>query len=161
VKPGNGDSLGFKELGPKQTANDLLGHLRPGDKVAVVSRFSNKAAQSYVTALVDRGLQVRLVQGQTSEQDFCFLLRAQKELVGVSISTFFYWAACLSNASRIISYSLDIPAHWRRRGRVFFHYNYTHPELSGRWLFRLFKPTDSENPINSTEKVGLMLLARG
>jgi hypothetical protein len=138
--------MGFKELGPRQTANDLLGHLRRGDKVAVVSRFSNTETQGYLTAMQERGLHVRLIEGQTAMQDFCFLLSARKELVGIAISTYFYWAARLSKATKVITYSLDIPSLWSRRGISFFRHNYTHPTLAERsWVFRLLKPDESSN----------------
>jgi hypothetical protein len=139
------ERMGFKELGPKQTASDLLGHLRQGDKVAVVSRFSNGELDKYLSAMRDRGLRVRLIKGQSGRQDFCFLRSAQKEMVGVSISTYFYWAARLSNASRVVTYSLDVPSPWSRRGRAFYQHNYTHPKLAGRWVFRFFTPDESAN----------------
>jgi hypothetical protein len=138
-----GASRGFQELGPKQTARDLLGHLAEGDKVAIVSRFSREDAREYVDAMEERGLRVRFIQNQTGVQDFCFLMNAQKEMIGIGLSTFFQWAAYLSNASNIVAYSLDVPAQWERRGRVFFHYNYTHPKLANRWTYRLFKPDES------------------
>jgi hypothetical protein len=146
VNPETAERRGFKELGPRQTANDLLGHLRQGDKVAVVSRFANDEVDKYLSAMRDRGLQVRLVKGQTSRQDFCFLRSAQKEMVGISISTYFFWAARLSNATRVVTYSLDAKTQWSRQGRAFFYQeNYTHPALTGRYVFRLFVPDESDN----------------
>lgn len=90
--------LGFRELNPRQTAEQLFGRLKKGDKVAMISRFKNDVTQQYVQALEDRALQVRLVSGQSPVEDFCFLKRAQKEMVGSEISSFFVWAAYLGSA---------------------------------------------------------------
>jgi hypothetical protein len=114
----------------------------------VVSRFSNNEVTQYLSAMRERGLQVRLIEGQSGRQDFCFLRSAQKELVGVSISTYFYWAARLSNATRIITYSLNVSSVLSRQGRASYHHNYTHPKLVGRWVFRLFTPDESDNATN-------------
>jgi len=89
---------GFRELNPQQVATELFGQLQDGDKVAIVSRFKNDITKQYVTALEDRNLNVRLISGQTPVEDFCFLKRAKKEMVGTEISSFFVWAAYLSTA---------------------------------------------------------------
>lgn len=140
--PGRAKKLGFEELGPKQTARELFGHLVPGDKVAIISRFQLKHATKYVNALTEQGLRVRFIQNQTGIQDFCFLMHAQKEIVGISFSTYFLWAALLSNASSIIAYSLDSPAQKRLSAHL-THFHFTNPTLSGRWTFRLFTPNES------------------
>ena len=113
-----------------------------GDKVAIISRFPLEQAQEYVHALTERGLKVRFIQNQTGIQDFCFLMHTQKEMVGISISTYFKWAALLSNASRIVAYSLDVPAQ-RRRTAYLHKYQVTSLKLAKRWIFRLFKPNES------------------
>lgn len=141
--PGRATKLGFQELGPKQTAQELFGHLAPGDKVAIVSRFPQEHAQKYVHALTERGLKVRFIQNQTGIQDFCFLRHTQKEMVGISISTYFKWAALLSNASRIVAYSLDVPAQ-RRRTAYLRETQATSLNVAKRWTFRLFKPNESK-----------------
>jgi hypothetical protein len=89
---------GFEELNPNRTANELFGHLQPGDKVAITTRFHNAVTQAYVQQLQLRGLQVRTITGQSSEQDFCFLTKARKELVGNLVSTFTMFAGILGNA---------------------------------------------------------------
>ena len=100
--------LGFEEMGPNQTARDLFGHLLPGDKVAIVSRFNESPHErQFVEALKRKGLQVRFIQGQSGVQDFCFLMNAQKELVGSGKSSYFIWAAILGNATKVRSYRLD------------------------------------------------------
>jgi putative heme iron utilization protein len=48
--PRTGKSHGYHEADPQQAANDLFGHLKEGDKIAIVTRFSD-SAQSYVDAL--------------------------------------------------------------------------------------------------------------
>jgi len=90
-----------RELNPIQTAYDFLGHLKAGDKVAVVGRFNNVA--QYIKPLEDRGLQVRFVGGQKSFEDFCFLKSATKLIAGNSKSTFVRNAALLSNTVKNVS----------------------------------------------------------
>jgi hypothetical protein len=100
------DSYGFHEADPQQAANDLLGHLMEGDKIAIVTRFSGESAQSYVEAFEARGLKVRVVDGQDGPADFCFLMSARKEVVGLTRSSYFMWASYLGNATRVIAYSM-------------------------------------------------------
>jgi hypothetical protein len=69
-------------------------------------------------------------------------MHAQKEMVGISFSTFFNWAALLSNASRIVAYSLDVPTQ-KRRTAYLKHFTFTNPELANRWTFPSFKPNES------------------
>jgi hypothetical protein len=90
--------LGFEELNPNRTADELFGHLQPGDKVAITTRFNNAVTKLYVQQLERRGLKVRTITGQSAVQDFCFLIKAEKELVGNLVSTFTLWAAVLGNA---------------------------------------------------------------
>ena len=77
------EKQGFKEeLSPNKTANELFGHLQPGDKIAVTTRYNNSLSQLYVGALKNRGLNVRLISGQSDTEDFCFLMHAKKSLLG-------------------------------------------------------------------------------
>jgi len=87
------------ELGPNQTAYELLGHLKPGDKVALLSRFPN-ILKPYRKALEGRGIKTRIISGQTGPQDFCFLMKATKEIVGNTWSTYAYWASILSTTAK-------------------------------------------------------------
>lgn len=80
-------SRGFEELDPVRVAKKLMGHLQPGQKVAITTRFADEPLiQEYIHELERRKLRVRLVVNQTGVQDFCFLLRAQQELMGVAKS---------------------------------------------------------------------------
>jgi FkbM family methyltransferase len=139
----------FAELGPEQTARDLFGHLKPGSKVAIVSRFSKEHTQLYIDALERRGLQVRFVTGQSGVQDFCFLVSAQKEIVGPAGSTYFVWASYLSNSTQIIAYSLDFKEQPQEQDNlpVFQSYNFSNSGLKSRFKFRLIK---REEPPMST-----------
>jgi hypothetical protein len=67
----------------------------------------DSATLEYVKAFRERGLQVRVVSGQSRVQGFCFLKKAQKELVGSAVSTFVRWAAFLGDAKRAQLYILD------------------------------------------------------
>lgn len=153
--------LGFDELSPNQTANELLGHLQARDKVAITTRFDNEVTQQYVQAFQAKGLQVRVVAGNSPTQDFCFLMKAQKELVGGLRSTFFTWAAFLgidddddddhhSGIQRVRSYSVNplSVAVLAAEGRA---KNSRHPEplslpphqwndrvLKSKWTFQVF-----------------------
>jgi hypothetical protein len=80
------------QLSPSKAANELLGHLPNGSKVAIVSTFRS---DGYVSALQARGLLARIVS-QRDIQDFCFLSRAKKELVTERVSSFSVWAATLN-----------------------------------------------------------------
>jgi len=105
------EKQGFKEeLSPNKTANELFGHLQPGDKIAVTTRYNNSLSQLYVGALKNRGLNVRLISGQSDTEDFCFLMHAKKELVGTHMSKFFLWSALLGSAKKIRAYSVDSPS---------------------------------------------------
>ena len=79
-----GKQKGFEKLSPNKTAYELFAHLEPSDKVVIMTRFGGKHVQPYVSALKERGLQVCVIEGQSDTQDFCFLMNAQKELVGPS-----------------------------------------------------------------------------
>jgi hypothetical protein len=117
-------SLGYEELSPQQTAEELLGHLPVGSKVALVSFY--KDASSYVSALEQRGFFVRRIVSDANStisstlHDFCFLLNTQHELIGLARSTFFAWAALLAahraalhGSLRVTAYSVD-SLHRRR-----------------------------------------------
>ena len=86
---------GFKEVTANQTAHELLGHLQPGENVGIVTRFPQADdVQEYVTVLQqERKFQVRVIQNHTNDiQDFCFMVKAKRGLVGTAKSTFVKWA---------------------------------------------------------------------
>ena len=138
--PRKGLQKGYEELGPQQVAAQVLGHLQPGAKVAIVTRFPDSPqAQEYVDALQHRGLSVRLLQNQTALQAFCFLLSAQQEIVGLARSTFFFWAGILGQAARVRAVSVDSPSKRQSGTPLFDAYNWTNPELQRRVFFELYK----------------------
>lgn len=142
----------FDEASPNQTASQLFGHLQPGDKVAITSRYINNLTLDYVRALEHRGLQVRVISNQTGIQDFCFLKRAQKELVGSSMSTFARWAAILGDAQRVQLYVTDTPGVWIKNKRKFANplsslldtFTWTNPKVQSRIQLRLVQTIDTE-----------------
>lgn len=75
--PRRGKGLGFEELDPIRTASELFANHQSGDKVAIISRLDNNI-DKYKEALEMRGLKVRYVEQQTGNEDFCFLIKAQK-----------------------------------------------------------------------------------
>lgn len=142
--PRKGTQMGFEELSPNMTASRLFGHVHPQkDQVAVISKYTNNASYAYLEAFERRGIHSRLVSGTTGTQDFCFLAKTNQQIAGSRLSTYFVWAALLSNASRIHFYSVDSPA--TRTGffaKDFFTepYNFTfHPELRERMRFMRYQ----------------------
>jgi hypothetical protein len=123
---------GFEELDPHRVATMLMGHLKAGERVAMTTRFANEPlVEEYIAELQQRGLQVRLVVNQTGVQDFCFLLRAKQELIGVAKSTYARWAAYLGDAEKVQLYAVD------NRGSQEFiqqtmNYPWKHPDIQRR-----------------------------
>ena len=140
-------------------AQDVFGHLPAGSKVVIVTlsgghfRVQRNASSEYpfVLALQERGLIVRVATPPLTTRkgddvsmdmhDFCFLLQAQKELVGMAKSTYLMWAAMLGQAQKVRLYSIDSVETRHQMGEdgAFYHYNWTHPELQRRIHFELYK----------------------
>ena len=81
--------------------------------------------------------------------DFCFLMQTQKELVGMAKSTYLFWASILGNVQHVRLYSIDSDATRKKvsdrgKGRVFFHYNWTHPELKRRIHYELYRQQEEQ-----------------
>jgi hypothetical protein len=138
---------GYEELSPKQLATDLIGHLQPGTKIAVASR-GDAHIQDYMDALRERGFHVRTTPSDHSGvQDFCFLLRTQRELVGTMRSTYTRWAALLGQAQRVQLYSIDSP--WTRQAHgsddfiTSLHYSWRRPDLQSKIHYRVFSANKS------------------
>lgn len=126
--PRRGIALGFEELSPRKISEELLRNLTAGDRVAITSRFVNKAVEDIVDSLSARGIRVRVVDGQSPEEDFCFLSKAEKELVGFAMSSYVRWAGILGNAALVRMYSVDSPA--TRRISQNLTMRYANPLLS-------------------------------
>jgi len=138
--PNVGIALGFDEA----SASELLEHiLLPANatNVAILSRYQNEQLNAYADVLRDAGLSVRILPGQSGIQDFCFLKSAQHHVIGSARSTFFAWAALLSDAALVSAYSIDTPAQrkWAATRGEFVrqHYNWTNPKLVDRVVFPL------------------------
>lgn len=126
---------GFEELSPNKTANELFAHLKPGDKVAITTRFGGKHVEPYVSALEQRGLRVRVIHGQSGVQDFCFLLNAKKELVGTKKSTFLELAALLGDMERAELYDMQDP---KKKKDDSSYPTFTHPVLKKRIVIKAY-----------------------
>ena len=132
-----------------------MGHLPAGQKIAMTTRFANEPiVQDYQNAMQAQGFQVRIVANQTGVQDFCFLLKAQQELLGVAKSTYARWAAFLGDAERVQLYALDnVGSHEFIRSTMQFPW--TNPEIRRRIQFPVFASTaSSSKQNNSRKKVG-------
>lgn len=133
--------IGNRDLDPQQTAIELFGHLEPGNKVAIITRYESETAQPYVDALEERGLVVRVIQGQTGNEDFCFLMNTHKEMIGIVYSTYLFWAGVLSKTcQRVVAYSVNTKARAKSGRVVYMKYNWTHPELKRKMKFQLIEP---------------------
>jgi len=98
---------GYRELDPNQISKELLDHLRPGDKVAIISRFDQEQLANYTGVLLERGLQVRFIPPLSGIQGFCFLKSTYKELFGTIRSTYFRMASMLSDVvSNVTTYCI-------------------------------------------------------
>eukprot|EP00980_Cylindrotheca_fusiformis_P004780 scaffold1025_cov102-Cylindrotheca_fusiformis.AAC.7 len=102
-----GRMKGLEELSPNKTALEIFADYKPGDKVAIISRFEENT-DKYIHALKTlKGIDARYIKGQTGNQDFCFLLKTQQEIIGQRRSTFVTWASMLGNAKKSRLYSVD------------------------------------------------------
>jgi hypothetical protein len=134
---------GYEELTPRQLALELLGHLTNGTHVAIASR-GDAYVQPFMDALTNRGLLVRRTPpNHTGVQDFCFLLKTKRELVGTMRSTYTRWAALLGQAQKVQLYSID--SEWTRRAHgsedefpTNLHYPWKRPGLQSRISYRIF-----------------------
>eukprot|EP00980_Cylindrotheca_fusiformis_P008451 scaffold1786_cov138-Cylindrotheca_fusiformis.AAC.9 len=125
---------GFEEMGPNMTANSLFKNYTSGEKVAIVSRFRQNAGP-YLRALKDiKGIKAHYVNRQTAEQDFCYLLKAKKELVGGKRSTFALVAGYLGDAKRARLYSWNTRAR-RAKGVHYYAYTFENKQLRDRLVF--------------------------
>ena len=142
-------SRGFEELSPYETAHSLFGNLQRGDKIAMTTRFHDtndggSVVQQYIDALKQRGLQVRLITNQTGVQDFCFLSKATKELVGVAKSTYVRWAGYLSPPSTTTNVKVRLYAIARDQQNLDhiskrqWNYTWTHPQLKSKLHLQVF-----------------------
>ena len=115
----------WSEQGPNQTAYELLGHLKAGEKVAITTRFNSPEVHEYVQAMEGRGLIVRVITGLSDVEDFCFLSKAKRGLAGSYKSSFFKWAAFLGQAERVqlCREGWKGAVQHGRKGWSFFSYN--------------------------------------
>ena len=140
--PKRGIALGFEELSPRMISEELLCNLTAGDKVATTSRFVNKPVEDIVGLLSARGIKVRLISGQLPEEDFCFLKKAEKELIGIEKSSYMMWAGILGDAALVRLYSVDSLATKRISPKIT---TYTNPALS-RIHFERYNVQEIDKP---------------
>jgi hypothetical protein len=136
--------LGFEELSPNKTADELFGNLKAGDKVALTSRFADNA-KAYMNALNRRGIVARVIAGQSGTQDFCFLMSARKEMAGMLMSTYAIWASLLGNATRARLYTVKSQSRVKRFGDNWFvSHNFTNPELRHKIVYEGYLDEEME-----------------
>ena len=137
--------MGFDEMSPTKVVKELFANLTAGSKVAITTRVTNARAQSYVEAFSAHGMTARLVTNQTGVQDFCFLLKAQRELVGHARSTFVGWAAFLGTAPSRLYHVDNFGIRTRHPNfKERFTYHWTHPDLRQRIRFELYQSEEVE-----------------
>jgi hypothetical protein len=151
MKLNNRRSQGYEELDPKRIAYELFENLNAGDKIAIAGRNILKDSKKkswcidrLLQELEGRNLTVGFAPGKGSVEDFCFLKRAKKELVGTYKSSFVKMASYLGGPSikltRLYQYSTfqssksssGLTAHLEHLG------NWTHPELLSRIKFEFY-----------------------
>ncbi|KAL3933054.1 MAG: hypothetical protein SGBAC_010564 [Bacillariaceae sp.] len=133
-----GLELGFEELNPEKTATEIFANYTPGDKVAIVSRYEQNT-DKYIQALKEiRGIDARYIKGQTGNQDFCFLLKSQQEIIGQRISTFATWAGLLGRPKKLRLYSVD-SKYTRAKKKAFYKARWDHKELKHRIVYENYK----------------------
>ncbi len=106
VKKENRRARGFEELDSDRISSELLGHLEEGNKLALAGRnlksdSQNNRTEAYeiISAIKAKNLTLRFTPGSSEMEDFCFLTRTKKELIGTSSSTYFLLAAYLAGPS--------------------------------------------------------------
>ena len=144
--PRQGARKGFEEI----TSTDLLSQIcMPYNitSIAILSRFKNSVLNEYAETLRHAGLSVRLIVNQTAMEDFCFLKSAKRHMIGSAQSTFFGWAALLSDSAIVTAYSIDSPTRRMYKENnekpLWTHYNWTNPKLAERVFFPLIKKSTS------------------
>lgn len=133
--------LGYWEAGPKRVSLDLLQHINRGQSVAITTRWP-RFAEPYAKVLRERGVEARVVEGQSGVQDFCFLLRTRREIVGVEESTYFRWASFLGNASRIHMYTVASISN--RPAREFRKQQWENPRMASRFTHVVLNNVEDE-----------------
>lgn len=127
-------------MDPTRVANQLMKHLPSGQKVAMTTRFNAKQeplVELYLKTFKARGFQPRLIVNQTGIQDFCFLLNAQQELLGVAKSTYARWAAYLGRAKSVQLYAIDNVGS-KEFIETTMNYPWTNPEIVQRIHWPIF-----------------------
>jgi hypothetical protein len=112
----------------------------------VTTRIPNRKAFSQVEALQKKGMESKLVEDQTGVQDFCFLMKTERELVGNARSTFVFWAALLGSAHRIRLYHVNNHGLRKKHPNFLerFTYNWTNTELQERVHFELYQAEETD-----------------
>jgi hypothetical protein len=138
---------GYEELSPKKTRDELLGNATSrNEPITILSRYASTAAP-YLEILQASGwTNARFLLTDTGEQSFCYLMRAQKQMIGVSMSSYAAWGAQLGNATKARIYSLRSPERIVVYGDdgCFFRYNYTTPSLGGKMSFELYRSEEQD-----------------
>jgi hypothetical protein len=134
--PRRGKQKGYEEISA-QFVNELLHDNNDSTPILIVTPYAPDV-KSYVDVLQNQGKVVHVLANSTPLQDFCMLLSATETIIGVARSTFFLWAGLLGNAPQVRAYSID--SEWKRQSNspVYDHYNWTDPELKGRFHFELY-----------------------
>jgi hypothetical protein len=145
--PETAKKLGFEELSPNKMVQEVMKDYRPGDKVAVISRFST-FGQNYVHRMQEAKLDARLMENISDLQSFCFLMSGGLEFIANSKSTFAQWAAYLGNASRVRLYNLRSP----ERGNGIIWYNFTNADIRKRFSLEDYN-SEEQDKINEAKRL--------
>lgn len=145
--------MAFEEADSIMAATQLFADYQPGDKVAIISRFQDNT-DKFIKALKDiKGIEARYIKGQTGPQDFCFLLKAQKEIVVSARSTFGRWAGYLGDMERARMYSLSTKES-RALGMDYCLNKFERKDVRDRLIFENYNKTDHANANGTVSKAG-------
>ncbi len=139
-------------MSPIKIAHELFRDKVAGEKIAIVTRIKDSVVLEIVQLLEEHGLQVRVIEGQSGVEDWCFMKHAQKELVGGAVSSFVKWAAFLGNATITRLYMLDSPMFRRRQDLDFLFTEATHltnSDVGSRIRYEVYRSEDIEELIEN------------
>jgi len=141
------EKMGFQELDSHRISTEVLGHLKAGDKLALVGRnlesdAQDKSTEAYqiVSALEPKNLTLRYSSFSSPLEDFCFLKKTKRELIGNYKSTFLtlaaFWAGSSLKSIKLYQYTSSKLLPGRKSKKKFFRNvlpnGWTNPELRAK-----------------------------
>jgi hypothetical protein len=146
---------GFGELSPSKIANELFGHLKGGDKLAIVTRFQKADKVVEIQDAIQQahpGVEVRVIGDNSGVQDFCLLRTAQNEIVGSQKSTFVKWASFIGTSRMARIYIQDSTQFRDNVDDLFFLEAFELTQNTKRIKYEVYRNEEMEKLLNSTRE---------